>query len=222
MSNTVQKSPADKGSCLIKMSAVGLVVATVLAWTLLSAALSLPFMLGLFFFMLFGLIIGAFMFRMGNPYRPVEKKHVLLTTILVSIVCWGTAMAKECMEFPQDFVDRAMHSGKFFKVDTLAELRCELGEFIGGYLDKNYGSAGAIGYLRLAASGDPIVVDLPKQPKVITLEPWVSALTWWSRVLLSVVLLFTALYSVTIDLSKEEKTPIPDPEDDTATHTSNA
>src|SRR3990172_853649 len=68
-------------------TAAGTVVSLPLAW-LLSYAAMLPFYLGLFFFMLFGLVIGAVAFRVAAPGRPYHRFAVLAGTTLIVGVCW--------------------------------------------------------------------------------------------------------------------------------------
>ncbi len=192
--------------CMWKSTIAGLLVAILLSWTLLSVALSLPFFLGLFFFMLFGLIIGAVMFRFANPHRPVAKSGIVLSTAVVSLICWAVALYGECVEFPEDFADRAIKSSKIWIPDNAYhEVREQLNVFIVDYLKTKYPPGGVLGYLKMTAVGDPIEIDIPNQPKVVTLPPRATAASWWIRVVLSLVLLYVAVYAVTCDLAQSEE-----------------
>jgi hypothetical protein len=199
----VAEPPAGDGAVWRSLLG-GLIVAVVLAWFLLSAGLSLPFMLGLFFFMLFGLIVGAVMFRFGDTARPIAKSKVVMATALVSIACWAVALGKECVEFPADFVEKALRQ-VYIPPDGYDQVKGELESFITEYLKREYPPGGAIGYLRLAAAGKPIEVNIESQPKTVTVKPMTAAWVWWTRTVLSVVLFYLAAYSVTGDLSKRRK-----------------
>ena len=69
---------------LLVAAVVSLPLAVVLSW-----AAMLPFMLGAFFFMLFGLLIGAVVFRIARPGRPYSMLTVLTGTTLLVLVCGG-------------------------------------------------------------------------------------------------------------------------------------
>ena len=197
-----------RGGGVLKPLLAGLVLAVILAWTLLSFALSLLFMLGLFFFMLFGLIIGATMFRFGGSARPMAKSSVTAMTAIVSLVCWSVAVYKECLEFPEDFVDSAIKSKRVYvPKNGYDEVRAELHGFIVEYLKTNYPPGGVRGYLKLAATGSPIEVDLPSQPRPVSIPPRAAAWVWWTRVILALVLLYVAIYSVTAGLVKASDGP---------------
>ena len=182
----------------------GLIVAALLSWFLLSAGLSLPFMLGVFFFMLFGLIVGSVMFRCGQACRPVAKPKIIVATALVSLVCWGIALGREAIEFPDDFVDKAL-TKVYIPPNGYEKVVHELQAFIKDYLEKEYPPGGPLGYIRHAAVGRPIEVNIDSQPKVVTIKPMTRAWTWWTRTVLSLVLFFVATYAIASDLAKDRR-----------------
>ena len=187
------------------MLLAGLILAVVLAWTLLSFGLSLPFLLGLFFFMLFGLIIGAAMFRFGVRSRPLPKAQVVGATVLVALTCWLVSLTKECLDFPDDFVKRAMPpKGVYIPPEpgSYERVRSQLREYIVSYLQREYPPGGALGYLQMAAAGEPVIVDMPGQPKKVRIPPPAKAGVWWTRVILALVLGFVAIYSQTAALAR--------------------
>ncbi len=189
-----------------KSMAAGLVVAVLLGWTLLSHGLSLPFMLGLFFFMLFGLVIGAVIFRYAEGLRPMPRGRVVAVTAAVSVACWVAALGQECLSYPHDFVEKALrHPRVYIPPNEVDRVEADLHTFIVKYLDTEYPPGGVIGYLRLAAAGRPVVVNIPTQPTPATIAPMVPAWVWWSRTVLSVVLMYVAVWSVTRDLAKPPK-----------------
>ena len=191
------------GGGVLRPLAGGLVLAVVLAWTLLSPALSLLFMLGVFFFMLFGLIIGATMYRLGSRGRPLPKSKVIAMTVVVALVCWSVAILKESLDYPEDFVYAALKSRRFeIPKDGYEEVHAQLHAFIVDHLERHHSPGGVLGYLRLAAAGSPVEVDLHGQPRVVTVRPRAAAWVWWTRGVLSLALLYVAVYSVTAGLAK--------------------
>ena len=67
---------------------------------------------GLFFFLLFGLLIGAIMFRIALPARPVPRWQVLTGSLIVAAVCGGFSLAVECWQFPSDAAKRMLDSSR--------------------------------------------------------------------------------------------------------------
>lgn len=199
--------PADTPGAFLRMTVVGVLVAVVLGWTLLSFAISLPFFLGVFFFMLFGLFVGAAMFRAARNLQPIKKKTVVTATVVTVFLGWMTAVVKEGADYPKDFVKQAL---KKAHVPPTAgahdKVQSELKEFILRYLTERFPPGGVLGYLRLAATGQTVTIDnLPtKQPRPIVIKPRTGATTWWVRNLLCIVMYFVAIYSITADLQKGE------------------
>jgi hypothetical protein len=185
---------------------LGLIVASVLAYTLLSYALSLIAMLGLFFFMLFGLIIGATMYRSADKSRIVPRSQAVVATIIVSLVCWSIAVTKEAVDYPQDFVDAAIDNNKVRKPrGKVDEIRIELHTFITEYLKTEYPPGGVLGYFKMVATGGSVELTTSSQINPVTIKPRVSAWVWWTRVLASVVLLYVSIWSQVSLLTKPAK-----------------
>lgn len=187
------------------MTIVGTIVAAALGWTLLSFALSLPFMLGVFFFMLFGLFVGAAMYRVAAHLMPVEKNAVVTATLIASLCGWSTAVIKEGIDYPNDFVKQAQKKVHIPNVDGAGEkVKAELHSFIVDHLNTSYPPGGIIGYLRMAASGGAVRIDdLPtRQPRPIVIAPRAAPLMWWIRNILCVFSFYIAIRAVTIDLCK--------------------
>jgi hypothetical protein len=187
----------------------GLVVAVALGLTLLTWALSLMFMLGLFFFMLFGLLVGAVMFRFGMRSRPMPRPRVIAITAVVSLAAWTTALGKEAVDFPRDFVDWVVEGRKFERDRVyippsggVEQVRGEVRDFIDDYLAHRYPPGGAFGYLRYAASGDVIELDIHSQPRKLNIRPRVLPWVWITRGLLALPLFFLTTYSVTAGLAR--------------------
>lgn len=65
--------------------ALALVLLGALGW-LLARLIWLPFYLGLFFFLIAGLLVGAFTFRFARPARPVSKGRIIVGVALIAVV----------------------------------------------------------------------------------------------------------------------------------------
>ncbi len=63
---------------------VGCVLAVPVGW-LLALLILLPGMLGLFFYMLFGLLVGAFVFRVASPLIPVPRRTAIALGAVVTL-----------------------------------------------------------------------------------------------------------------------------------------
>ena len=72
----------------------GAIASLPLAW-LLSYAAFLMFFLGLFFFALFGLLIGAVVYRVAFGNQPYSRTTVLLGTTILVAVPWTFSIVKE-------------------------------------------------------------------------------------------------------------------------------
>ncbi len=191
--------------------AVGVLVATALGMTLLTWALALLFMLGLFFFMLFGLLIGACMYRAGRSAMPMRRRTVVLITLGAALAGWGVAVSKECLEFPRDFAFRVIDKRKYDGRNRIyippvehgvEQVTQQVRAFAAAHLLEHYPPGGVIGYVRYMSSGDAIAMNLPGQPRTITVPPPALPWVWWTRVLLSLPLLFLTIYSVTSGLAR--------------------
>ena len=89
----IEATDPSKGSMAGGLIA-GLMFATPFA-VLLSFVGLLVFYLGLFFFMIFGLLIGALMYRMWAPLRPLSRQRMLVGTAIVTLYAWGSALYLE-------------------------------------------------------------------------------------------------------------------------------
>jgi hypothetical protein len=199
--------PPAKGGVLLALI-VGAIIALGLGMTLLSWALSLMFMLGLFFFMLFGLLIGACMFRAASRSRPVPRSRVVLISVLVAVVGWATALAKEATDFPANFIYRVLEKPNpgqpklYVPKNSYQLVHDETEHFIRNYLSREYPPGGILGYFRYALSNATIKLDLPSQGRVYSIKPYVPRWVWCVRVLLALPLLFLTIYSVTAGLTR--------------------
>src|SRR5262245_21649393 len=74
----------------------------------LSYLAALPYFLGLFFFVLFGLVIGALLFRFGADRRPMAWSIVGLATAMVVTATWCASLVVEARTFVGDRAEFAL------------------------------------------------------------------------------------------------------------------
>lgn len=72
---------------------------------LLSYVAFLMMLLGLFFYMLFGLIVGATVYRIGSAAQPISRLHLMVSLMLIVLSSWGVSLMWESHSFP-DTVSR--------------------------------------------------------------------------------------------------------------------
>ncbi len=180
--------------------ATGVAVSVPLAW-LLSYAAALPFYLGLFFFVVFGLMIGAAVHRVAAPGRPYGRWSVLLGTTLMVAFCWSASMVKESRDFPQDIGVEATRRARELGGRTVAEHRTLVADAVRRHLADRYPPGGVSGYVRWALTrgefkkGEIERVDHPVRGAQ---GRW----GWAVRVVLSVGLLAFGLGSQTLPLAR--------------------
>jgi len=170
------------------------------AW-LLSYGAALMALLGLFFFALFGIVIGAVAYRFGAPVRPVPLAHIRIGTAILVLVCWGLSLVKEVRDFPTDKANAAIGAARTLPDGMTAdEFKADVARFVRATLAERYGG-GVIGYARwvLASSRMEYPIEGMKNP--IVLRP-VQYRWWWGiRVVLSIVFLWCGVYSQVSPLS---------------------
>jgi hypothetical protein len=196
---------------LILATIAGAALAAFLGWTLLTWALSLMFLLGLFFFMLFGLLIGAVVFRIAAPARPIARSSLTAVTMLVTLAGWLTAVLKEATDFPHDFTQTVMRNAQGYNLhvptDQYQRVEGEVQAFITKHLEDKYPPGGVLGYFKLASSGAAIELDLPNQLRKARVPPRAPPWAWWTRVLLAPVLLAFAINSMISSLRNASDPP---------------
>jgi len=177
---------------------VGTVVSMPLAW-LLSYAATLPFYLGLFFFALFGLIIGAVIHRVAAECRPYNPRLLVAGTTVVVLAVWIVSIVMETRDFPGDMAARASSQTRTLGDRSLAEFRTAVADDIRRFLREDYPPGGAVGYvLWVLTSGElekDRIAGLTR-----TLIPRQRRYSWAIRAVLSIVLLAFGVGSQTLAL----------------------
>ncbi len=198
---------------------VGVLTGIPIGW-LLSYAAFLLAMLGLFFFMLFGLLVGAFMYRVAEHARPIGRWHIHCGTLIVVLSTWVVSMAVECRDFPQDVATRTV---KKFKLRPSGmppdQIRRSAERWARHYLKEAYPPGGALGYLQWKLTNDKIRVELTEVEHARTIHYHDNGAWWVTRIVLSITLMWFAVRSVVRPLSKlpePRTTPEPGEHESTA------
>lgn len=149
----------------------GCVLALPIGW-LLATLVMLPFFLGLFFCMLFGLLLGAAVFRVGKPAAPVSGPKLWLMGLTIALVVWCVALTSEYYNVRGyrviSYGDRGLtvypvngdvmntvrqsFSYRSFTPEELDEMRVAIRRHFVNFLDENYPPGGIPGYVQWAAT----------------------------------------------------------------------
>ena len=189
-------------------TAAGTIVSLPLAW-LLSYAAMLPFYLGLFFFMLFGLVIGAVAFRVAAPGRPYHRFAVLTGTTLIVGVCWTLSLVKESRDFPADIAADTVRRSRDIGRQSADDYRAAVAEEVRVFLRERHPPGGVLGYVHwMLLEGEIKKGAIPSFDQTLRRSP--ARWGWAVRVVLSIALLSFALGSQTLPLSRpsDSVTPI--------------
>lgn len=172
---------------------------------LLCHGATLPGMLGLFFFILFGLVIGAAMFRVWAPLRPLTSATIGTGIALVVLVAWGGSLVWEGIVFPSDVAKEAVKQVVKIQGKTGGDVRAGAAGAVREYLAQHYPPGGVIGYWRWAMAEKAIEIPImgARNPKPI---PY-SGNGWMfiARVVLCGVGLTLAIYSQVRPLSNSPR-----------------
>lgn len=177
---------------------VGAIITLPFAW-LLSHAAMLPFFLGLFFFALFGLVIGALMHRIAAPARPFGRLTVLAGTTVVVLLGWGVSIVQEARDVPRKMAATAGQRVRSIGDRTLAEFEAAVAEGVRAHIRERYPPGGTLGYVRwvlaegVLPKGSLDVVDVPL--RATQMHGW-----WAVRVVLAIALFAFGVGSQTLPL----------------------
>lgn len=173
----------------------GAVVSLPFAW-LLSYAAMLPFFLGLFFFVLFGLIIGAVIHRVAAPNRPYATQPVLIGTVIVVMFGWSFSLIKEARDFPMGRAHYVADKTGYLGGRTVEEFQEAVATQLRQYLREHYPPGGAIGYMHWALTSGEIPKGSLADVRMKLGQPQ-RRYAWAIRVVLSLGLLAFGIGSQT-------------------------
>ncbi len=163
---------------------VGTLVSLPLAW-LLSFAASLPFFIGIFFFALFGLMVGAVVYRTARGGRPHGRASVAIGTVFIVLVGWCTSIVIESRGLSTDLAEDVVRRTKNLGDRSEAEYHEYIAGQIQTYVNTNYAPGGTLGYVRwVLLSGEIPKGELRDVPR--TLRQPQRKLWWLARAVLSI------------------------------------
>ena len=145
-----ETSPAMPGRWWLGVL-VGAMVALPLGW-MLKLAGPLPFFLGVFFFALFGLVIGASMFRVALAGRPYSTTSVLVGTTIIVLGCWYTSLHFEAERYARTIGAEAVKRWSTKRVGDrpAAECRADVSQQFRDHLRRAHWPGGTLGYAQWA------------------------------------------------------------------------
>ena len=184
----------------------GAIASLPFAWLLSHAAL-LPFLLGLFFFMLFGLVIGAVMHRVASPGRPHPRLELVIGTTFVVALAWSVSIIVESRDFPRKMAAEAGDTTRYLGGQTIAEYRSAVADDVRWFLRDRYPPGGTLGYVRwVLTSGELQKGEIAHLNR--TLSRGQRKLLWAVRAVLSAALLAFGIGSQTLPLELERERPV--------------
>lgn len=195
----------------IAATIVGVLCALPIGWLLATAAL-LPFYLGIFFFALFGLILGAVMFRIGLPAAPIAKPALYVGGALVIVVAWVLAMCVEYQHLYPDAVRFVKESHRSLTAEQITQIEIDTPARVReGLVLQGSRRGGVIGYMCWAARSGRMPVATTPHGHPIVFELRQRPLGWVIRVVVSIALLTFGVLSQISALSAP--TPVPEKEE---------
>ena len=217
---TVDETP-NHWTRIVWALAVGVLLGLPVGW-LLGILIFLPFMLGLFFYMLFGLLVGAAVYRVAGPAAPVRRPVAFAIGLAVTLLIWCTSLAGEYYNvrgysiyrygsqgiawYPVDGdVTRSVRrwfAYRSFKPEQIAKLRAETRSAFLKELDGKYPPGGFIGFIRWSVVNDkPIRIPRIFSPSFEPCRPPQQGPGWLIRLALSLILLGGATLSQVLGLA---------------------
>ncbi len=165
---------------------------------------NLVYFLGLFFFILFGLIHGAAMFRFLSAFRPIRRPALICIGLLIILVTWGGGLVLEASYLPEDAYDATIKTFKRglppglqradFERDVLTQTTA--------FLRENYGSNRTISYVRWELAGGSIDLTVRGRERLLAYERPQRGIGFALRVVASLVLVLYGMFSQISVLTK--------------------
>lgn len=162
----------------------------------------LPFYLGLFFFVLFGMVLGAVQYRLGRATAPLGRTAVVSGAAVVVVIVWGVAIFFESRHLRTDAARFVVGERRRLTQEQARELQRATAARVDEFLATGYPPGGTVGYVRWAVRSGrmPIGETDGHNPLVYKLRQ--GPLGWSLRAVVSAVLLFFGVYSQVAPLSR--------------------
>ncbi len=180
-----------------------------IGWLLATAAL-LPFYLGLFFFALLGLLLGAVQYRVGLSAAPLPKSSVYAGGAVVILVTWLISMGVEFRHLSADATRFVKESQRRLGKEDLLKIEQETPARVRATLAAAYPPGGMIGYMRWAARSGRMQVGEQANGRPIEFRFRQSPLGFTLRVPICIALLAFGVMTQLLGLTRPPA-PRPDP-----------
>ncbi len=212
---TVEPQHPSQARQWLLATLAGLAVAVPVS-VILSYAGLLPMYLGPFFFLLFGLSVGAAIFRVARHVQPAPK---LLVIACPTLVILATFLATMTLEYKQLGPHAAAMTAKRTRAlppdVSLIDFQAAVSVAAERQIADNYPPGGVFGYLRWAATNGRMVLESERaRPPFVTYVLSQSNIGFTLRVLFSLILLAGGIFSQVLPLRKPAP---PDSAEQTAT-----
>ncbi len=158
---------------------------------------NLFYFLGLFFFILFGVIHGATVFRFLSAFRPIRRPTLICIGCFLVLLTWSGGLALEASYLPEDVYDATIETFKRglppglraadFKTDVLAQTT--------DYLRENYGPNLTISYVQWELAGGSLDLTVRGRERSLAYERPQRGIGFALRVLISLVLVAYGMFS---------------------------
>lgn len=182
------------------------IMAIPLGW-LLSFGAALPAFLGLFFFTLFGLVIGSTAFRIAAPARPIAKSSAVAGTALLVTLTLTISIVREAIDFPQDMAEQAIGKTTNLGGQSPAEFRGAVAQAVAQIIETTHPPGGVIGYVHWVITDGKIGKSESELLTKTLTVPYRGA--WWIiRELLATALLVFGIGSQTWLLTRAASPPL--------------
>jgi hypothetical protein len=181
----------------------GLVAGIPSGW-LLAYLASLPFMLGIFFFMVLGLITGAIMFRFGSKARLPATWLLWAIGSTVAAALMVTSVWSEYADALPRNLRKAVRDSyqESFSQARLADLNTSVRGHLASYLATQYPPGGFMGYLRWTVRNGVLTCPRFQKPGEVEYRLPYKRGRWLIRTGLSALLVEWAIMSQVLSLRK--------------------
>ncbi len=174
---------------------------------LLAYLAALPFMLGLFFFLLVGLLVGAIMFRFARPASPLTRRQVRLATSLVVAELWVGSLYAEYRALYGTAEKQVVRTIGYLKPDDRAELHQSVVQGVDAHLARLSPGGGLPAYIRWVLGSGQMDLDRPFKGGSERIRVGQHGFPWAFRTGVSLALLSWAVFVQLAPLTRAPAEP---------------
>lgn len=201
----ISNIPQRRGGSLWAAIVVGLALSIPVGWFLAYLA-ALPAFMGLFFFMLIGLLVGAFVDRVRGGAR-ISRAGLWRLGIAVTLTIWLTSLYSEYRQIPDEIVTRIRDESNRTRVADPKALQTATQENFQRLLAEHHAPGGFVGYLRWAAVDGTMSIPRVIGSGELAFELAHSRAKWLIRNVLSLVLMGAAVLSQVLRIGEGQPAP---------------